>query len=74
MPSGDFVYTLPVEAEHGELTVVLAENISSRQGRPVRLHAPRGSCHDFWSGRDVAAGPDGELVLECPDGIALLWR
>jgi hypothetical protein len=71
----DGVLTIPVEVEHGELAVMLAEGLLARQGRPVYLHAAaRARYHDFWSGKDVATGPDGELVLESPDGIALLWK
>jgi hypothetical protein len=70
----DFVYTIPVDTERGKLTVVLAESMLARQGRPLRLQAARGTYHDFWSAEDVTTGADGELVLGCPDGIALLWK
>ena len=42
--------------------------------RTLRLQAARAAYHDFWSGADLATGPDGELVLEAKDGIAILWR
>ena len=71
---GDFVYSIPVEVERGELTVVLAESVLARQGRPLRLQAARGQYHDFWSGGTLTTGPDGELVLAADEGIALLWR
>ena len=74
LPMGDCVYAIPVDVERGELTVVLAEGLSGRQNRPLRLQAARAAYHDFWSGADLATGPDGELVLEAKDGIAILWR
>ena len=69
----DAVSTIPVAVQRGALTAVLAENTLGRQGRPVHLHASRGKYHDFWSGQDMATGADGELTLDCPEGIALLW-
>jgi hypothetical protein len=72
--AGDVVYAIPVEVERGALTVVLAESLPGRQNRPLRLQAARAAYHDFWSGADLATGPDGELVLEAKDGIAILWR
>jgi hypothetical protein len=69
----DFVYSIPVDVERGELTVVLAESGLARQGRPLRLQAARGQYQDFWSGGTLTTGPDGELVLAADVGIALLW-
>jgi beta-galactosidase len=74
LPMSDCVYAIPVDVERGELTVVLTEGLSGRQNRPLRLQAARAAYHDFWSGADLATGPDGELVLEAKDGIAILWR
>ncbi len=69
-----FVYTIPVEVEKGSLTLVMADNNLNREGRNLYLKAERGEYYDFWSGREYTPGPDGELILDAPDGIALLWR
>lgn len=66
--------TLPVQVEHGALTVVLAPDGLERGERPVVLHAPPGVYADLWGGGDVIADAAGELTLPAPDGIALLWR
>ncbi|MEN8203362.1 MAG: beta-galactosidase [Bacteroidota bacterium] len=70
----NFIYTIPVEVEKGSLTLVMADGQLDREGRMLYLKAARGSYYDFWSGREYATGSDGELVLDAPDGIALLWR
>lgn len=72
--SHDSVITIPVQVESGELTVMLGDGLLARGGRPIHLRAPRCTFHDFWTGRDVTTGADGELALSAEDGIALLWR
>ncbi|MEN8157933.1 MAG: beta-galactosidase [Bacteroidota bacterium] len=70
----NFIYTIPVKVEKGSLTLVMADGQLNREGRSVYLKAARGTYYDFWSEKEYTTGPDGELVLDAPDGIALLWK
>jgi hypothetical protein len=60
---------LPVDAEHGRLSVLLGPDPEDRDG-PLRV-AAAGHYHDLWSG-DTRDG-NGDITLRAPEGTALLW-
>ncbi|MDX6766534.1 MAG: beta-galactosidase [Candidatus Methylacidiphilales bacterium] len=66
--------TLPVECEDGNLVVVMAPDSRERGGKTLRLRAAgAGVWRDFWSGKEVTVDSWGELALEAPEGVAILW-
>ncbi|KGE18799.1 beta-galactosidase [Paenibacillus wynnii] len=66
-------FALHVEGERGgTLSVIVAESRSDRGGKPMRLIAKPGIYHDYWSGLPVEVGNDGEMVLDCNEGVALI--
>jgi hypothetical protein len=65
---------VPVQVENGTLVVVLADDASSRAGKPVRLRMQSQGWLDLWTGEPVSITPDREACLEMPDGVALLWN
>ena len=48
--------------------------MTHREGRNIYLIAEQGEYFDFGSGKNYKTRPDCELILDAPDGIALLWK
>ena len=67
--------TVPVRCEQGHLVCAMGPGRSARGGTPVRFRSRRpGQWHDFWSGEQIATDAQGEFLLPCEEGIAMLWR
>ncbi|MEM8875915.1 MAG: beta-galactosidase [Planctomycetota bacterium] len=69
LPAKAGVLALPVNCEHGRLTVILAENDDD-----VTLAVPAGTDHhDLWSDRPLGRATHGELRVRPESGVSLLW-
>lgn len=64
---------MPVSCKKGELFVVLAPEQAERGKSALRFSASDGRWRDLWTGQALAC-ENGELVVEAPDGVAMLWR
>lgn len=67
-------FSVPVDTEHGDLTVFLRTDITDSTSR-MRINADTAAMyHDHWADVERTPGDGGELVFEAEDGVALLHR